>query len=53
MKKEDRDIKYLSSLLSRENKRYVIAVANALLFSQNKGEGEEEKDCKLPARHST
>lgn len=51
MKKEDRDIKYLSSLLSKENKKYVIAVANALLFSQKKG--EEEQESKLPAGHST
>lgn len=30
----NRDIRNLSRLLSYENKRYVIAVANALLFSQ-------------------
>lgn len=35
-KEEDanRDIRNISRLLSNENKRYVIAVANALLFSQ-------------------
>ena len=30
-----RDVQDMSSALTRENKRYVIAVANALLFSQN------------------
>lgn len=29
------DIKKVSAKLTAENKRYVIAVANALLFSQN------------------
>lgn len=51
MKEENKDIKYLSSLLSKENKQYVIAVANALLFSQKKG--EEEQECKLTAGHRT
>lgn len=29
------NVKKLSSALTNENKKYVIAVANALLFSQN------------------
>lgn len=32
--KEVKEIKEISSNLSMENKKYVIAVANALLFSQ-------------------
>lgn len=32
MKEDTKDIKSLSELLTRENKQYVIAVANALLF---------------------
>lgn len=32
MKEDTKDIKLLSELLTRENKQYVIAVANALLF---------------------
>lgn len=31
---EIREIKDISTTLTRENKKYVIAVANALLFSQ-------------------
>lgn len=31
---EIKDIKDISACLTRENKKYVIAVANALLFSQ-------------------
>lgn len=31
---EIKDIKDMSDVLSMENKKYVIAVANALLFSQ-------------------
>lgn len=38
MKEEKKDIKSLCALLTRENKQYVIAVANALLFSQKKTE---------------
>lgn len=33
--KEIKEIKEISSRLSMENKKYVIAVANALLFSQS------------------
>lgn len=33
--KEIREIKEIISKLSMENKKYVIAVANALLFSQS------------------
>lgn len=33
--KEIKEIKEISSRLSTENKKYVIAVANALLFSQS------------------
>lgn len=33
---EIKDIKDISEKLSMENKKYVIAVANALLFSQEK-----------------
>lgn len=40
MKEEKKDIKSLCALLTRENKQYVIAVANALLFSQKKAEEE-------------
>lgn len=32
---ETRDLKDIISALTRENKKYVIAVANALLFTQN------------------
>lgn len=32
--KENCDIKALSELLTPENKQYVIAVANALIFTQ-------------------
>lgn len=32
---EIRDVKEISNTLSVENKKYVIAVANALLFSQS------------------
>lgn len=32
---ETRDLKDIISGLTRENKKYVIAVANALLFTQN------------------
>lgn len=38
MKEENKDIKSLSALLTQENKQYVIAVANALLFSQKREE---------------
>ncbi len=33
---KDMDIKDISANLSTENKKYVIAVANALLFSQSR-----------------
>ena len=33
-KSEIQDVKDISAALTRENKKYVIAVANALLFSQ-------------------
>lgn len=32
---EIKDIEDISTVLTTENKQYVIAVANALLFSQN------------------
>lgn len=32
---EIEEVKDISAFLTRENKKYVIAVANALLFSQN------------------
>lgn len=35
---EIKDVKDISTFLTRENKKYVIAVANALLFSQNNSE---------------
>lgn len=38
MKNDEKDIKSLSERLTRENKQYVIAVANALLFSQKREE---------------
>lgn len=38
MKYDEKDIKSLSERLTRENKQYVIAVANALLFSQKREE---------------
>ncbi|MCI9535405.1 MAG: hypothetical protein HFG53_11505 [Lachnospiraceae bacterium] len=41
---EIKEIKDISAGLTRENKKYVIAVANALLFSQNK----KEPLCKPP-----
>ena len=49
MKEDTKDIKSLSELLTRENKQYVIAVANALLFSQKR----EEEACKATTGHST
>lgn len=49
MKEDTKDIKSLSELLTRENKRYVIAVANALLFSQKR----EEEICKATTGRST
>lgn len=47
MEKDRNDIKSMCALLTTENKQYVIAVANALLFSQKK----EEVDCKVSGRH--
>ena len=41
---EIKEIKDISAGLTRETKKYVIAVANALLFSQNK----KEPLCKPP-----
>lgn len=41
--KEIKDVRDMSSALTMENKRYVIAVANALLFSQK----NQEQPCKL------
>ncbi len=41
---EIKDIKDISSKLSTENKKYVIAVANALLFSQ--GQTIQSAECK-------
>lgn len=35
---EIKDVKDMSAHLSTENKKYVIAVANALLFSQSTAE---------------
>lgn len=49
MEEEKMDVKSLCALLSQENKRYVIAVANALLFSQKKE--EVAKVCELSASH--
>lgn len=46
MEENRKDIKSLCALLTRENKQYVIAVANALLFSQKK---VEEEACKMTA----
>ena len=48
---ERKDIKYLIEQLSEENKRYVIAVANALLFSQNNE--EPNRICKPSIRRRT
>lgn len=42
--KDIKDIKDISEKLSTENKKYVIAVANALLFSQ----GKTSQSCKQP-----
>lgn len=39
-RKGKKDIGELSAMLTEENKRYVIAVANALLFAQKSGEKE-------------
>lgn len=53
MTKEEKgnDIQYLSSMLTEENKRYVIAVATALLFTQ---ENENRKTvCDSSVRHVT
>lgn len=50
MEENKKDLKSLCALLNRENKQYVIAVANALLFSQKKA---EEEACKITAGHST
>lgn len=38
-----KEIKEISACLSVENKKYVIAVANALLFSQRSAEHEAEQ----------
>lgn len=35
------EVKEISAVLTRENKKYVVAVANALLFSQ----GSQERHC--------
>ena len=43
---EIREVKDISTALTRENKKYVIAVANALLFSQ----GSPEQPRKPPKR---
>lgn len=50
MEEDKNDIKSLCALLNQENKQYVIAIANALLFSQKK---TEEEVCKVSAGHST
>ena len=41
---ETKDIREVSAKLSTENKKYVIAVANALLFSQ--GQTIPSAECK-------
>lgn len=43
---EMKDVKDISVKLTRENKKYVIAVANALLFSQ----GMAERSAKAPGQ---
>lgn len=43
---EVREVKDISAALTRENKKYVIAVANALLFSQR----SQEQPRKPPAQ---
>lgn len=49
--KGKRDIRTLSAMLTEENKKYVIAVANALLFAQK---GEETKlTCEQTCRRIT
>lgn len=48
MKEDKKDIRSLCAPLTSENKKYVIAVANALLFSQKKA---EEGACKVSAGH--
>lgn len=45
---EINEIKEISTVLTRENKKYVIAVANALLFSQKtaiKSANEKHEHC--------
>ncbi len=41
--KELNDVRLLTVKLSDENKKYVIAVAQALLFTQKKVEGGQDK----------
>ena len=45
MEEDRKDIKSLCALLTRENKQYVIAVANALLFFTEKSGGDLQDDC--------
>lgn len=43
------DIKDISANLTMENKKYVIAVANALLFSQNEPKQQHKSQKNQPA----
>lgn len=45
-KEKTADINDISKNLSVENKKYVIAVANALLFSQ----GQAARPCEIPEK---
>ncbi|MCI8490989.1 MAG: hypothetical protein HFJ04_12270 [Lachnospiraceae bacterium] len=38
--KNEQDFRKLVALLTKENKQYVIAVANALLYTQKRGKSE-------------
>lgn len=42
--KKEKDIKSLSKELTNENKRYVLAVANALVFSQNQNDLKKQTE---------
>lgn len=50
---EIKDIKDISTFLTRENKKYVIAVANALLFSQNNNEQSYKSQKQTKKSHDT
>lgn len=51
---EIKDVKEISARLSTENKKYVIAVANALLFSQTQmiQPKTSRRKCELETRKS-